>query len=275
MNHTPRQPTLYISHGGGPCFWMSFPAPIGAHGFDKLRHYLTGILGSLPARPKAILVVSAHWEAPLPTVSTNAAPAMLYDYYGFPEHTYHLTYPASGSPEIAERVKSLLEKAGIPAATDGDRGFDHGVFVPLLIINPEANIPVITLSLQKDLDPAQHIAIGTALAPLRDEGVLIIGSGNSYHNLRDFFDGKEQPASRFDNWLNETAQHPDAAARNAKLIEWASAPDARACHPREEHLLPLMVVAGAGGQDKGYNAFRDAIGGKAISCFTFGHASWP
>ena len=269
----PRQPTLYISHGGGPCFWMGFPAPIGEHGFDKLKDYLTGILGTLPARPKAILVISAHWEAPVPTVGTTPAPSMLFDYYGFPEHTYRLSYPAPGAPEIALRAKSLLEKAGIPTATDATRGFDHGVFVPFLILDPEAQIPVAQLSLQKDLDPAHHIAIGAALAPLRDEGVLIIGSGNSYHNLRDFFDGKEQTAARFDAWLNEAATHPDPATRNAKLIDWAQAPDARACHPREEHLLPLMVVAGAGSQDIGKNTFRDSIGGKTISCFTFGLSS--
>jgi aromatic ring-opening dioxygenase catalytic subunit (LigB family) len=265
-----RQPSLYISHGGGPCFWMEFPEPFGAHAFDKLRSYLAGVLPSLPERPKAILVISAHWEEKVPTVGAAAAPAMIYDYYGFPEHTYQLKYPAPGSPEIAARVRALLEQAGIASALDASRGFDHGVFVPFLIIDPEAKIPIVTLSLQHNLDPAQHIAIGAALASLRDEGVLIVGSGNSYHDLRHFFDGDPREAAAFDAWLQQAATEPDASVRNAKLTNWAKAPSARASHPREEHLLPLMVAAGAGGSDQGRCVFTDAIGGKTISCFAFG-----
>ena len=165
-----RQPAIFVPHGGGPCFWMDWPPPFGPHGWDSLRDYLAGLVKSLPERPKAFLVVTAHWEADKPTVSVNPKPGMLYDYYGFPEHTYKLSYPAPGAPELAAKVKALIEKAGLPVATDGARGFDHGVFVPFLIVDPKAEIPVVMLSLRKDLDPAFHIKLGKALEPLRDRG---------------------------------------------------------------------------------------------------------
>ncbi len=269
MSPAVRQPTLYITHGGGPCFWMTFPPPLGPHAFDRLRAYFEGLLAGLPARPRAILMASAHWEAAVPTVSTAAAPPMLYDYYGFPRHTYELKYPAPGSPALAAQVTALLRDAGIASATDDSRGFDHGVFVPMLIVDPEARIPVVMLSLQQDLDPARHLAIGQALAPLRDEGVLIVGSGSSFHNLRTYFHGDGRNAQAFDNWLNETAT-ADPARRRARLIEWTRAPGARACHPREEHLIPLMVAAGAAGDDAGRRTYQDVIGGNAFSGFAFG-----
>jgi aromatic ring-opening dioxygenase catalytic subunit (LigB family) len=265
-----RLPSLYITHGGGPCFWMEFGPPFGPHAFEKLRRYLAGLIDSLATRPKAILVASAHWEESRPTVSTAAKPGMLFDYYGFPPHTYQLSYPAPGSPELAARVHTLLKDARIDSSTDDQRGFDHGVFVPQLIIDPKAELPVVMLSLRDDLDPAAHLAIGKALAPLRDEGVLIIGSGSSYHNLRDFFSGDGRASIAFDNWLGETATQADATKRNARLIGWTKAPNARACHPREEHLIPLMVAAGAAEQDIGRRSFSDRIGGQAVSCFSFG-----
>lgn len=265
-----RLPSLYITHGGGPCFWMEFGPPFGPHAFDRLRAYLAGLIAGLPERPKAILVVSGHWEEDRPTVSTNPKPGMLFDYYGFPEHTYHLSYPAPGAPDLAERVRGLLQAARIDCGTDGTRGFDHGVFVPQLIIDPEAEIPVLMLSMRRDLDPAAHIAMGRALEPLRDEGVLIIGSGSSYHNLRHFIGGGGDAASlAFDDWLNETVS-ADPDARNAGLTAWSKAPGGRACHPREDHLIPLMVAAGAAGSDRGHRSFRDLLGGKAVSCFSFG-----
>jgi aromatic ring-opening dioxygenase catalytic subunit (LigB family) len=195
---------------------------------------------------------------------------MLFDYYGFPPETYKLSYPAPGSPALAARARNLLSAAKIESSTDDKRGFDHGVFVPQLIIDPKAEIPVVMLSLRNDLDPAGHIAIGKALAPLRDEGVLIIGSGSSYHNLRQFFSGDGRASIPFDDWLAETAMQPDAAQRNARLVAWEKAPNARACHPREEHLIPLMVAAGAAEGDVGRQSFRDRIGGQAVSCFSFG-----
>jgi aromatic ring-opening dioxygenase catalytic subunit (LigB family) len=194
---------------------------------------------------------------------------MLFDYYGFPEHTYKLSYPAPGAPAIAAEVKRLIEGAGLPVRSDGERGFDHGVFVPFLIIDPKAEIPVVMLSLRRDLDPKFHLALGKALAPLRDEGVVIVGSGMSYHDLRHFQDGDGAASASFDAWLDATAKAPPPE-REARLAAWDQAPAARACHPREEHLLPLMVVAGAAGDSAGQHSFSDTIGGKAISGFRFG-----
>jgi aromatic ring-opening dioxygenase catalytic subunit (LigB family) len=265
-----RQPALYLTHGGGPCFWIDLPERIGPHGYDRLRAYLAGLIGSLSQRPRAILMVSAHWEEQLPTVSTAAAPTMLYDYYGFPPHTYELEYPAPGSAELAREAQGLLQAAGIATTTDAQRGFDHGVFVPMLIIDPQASIPVTMLSLQKDLDPAYHLTMGVALEPLRAKGVLIIGSGSSFHNLRALADSDERPSMEFDAWLNETVTGVDPTTRSERLTRWRSAPSALACHPRAEHLIPLMVAAGAAGSDAGRRSFRDVIGGKAYSCFSFG-----
>ena len=266
---TARQPAIFIPHGGGPCFWMESPPPFGPHAWDRLRDHLAGLVASLPERPKAFLVVTAHWEAPQPTVSINPKPGMLFDYYGFPDHTYRLNYPAPGAPDVAAEAKRLIEAAGLPVGTDATRGFDHGVFVPFLIVDPKAEIPVAMLSLRKDLDAAFHIRLGKALAPLRDQGVVIVGSGMSYHDLRSFFDGGEGPSADFDAWLDETASAP-APEREARLAAWDKAPGGRASHPREEHLIPLMVVAGTAGDSLGRHDFRDVIGGKVISGFRFG-----
>ncbi len=270
LEAAPRLPTLFISHGGGPCFWMSFPPPFGPHAWDGLAAYLRGVLPSLPTRPRAILVVSAHWEAARPTVTTAPRPPMLFDYYGFPAHTYELDYPAPGSPELAARVRALLADAGIASDEDATRGFDHGVFVPMLMIDPDAGIPVVALSLRDDLDPAAHLRIGRALAPLRDEGVLIVGSGNSFHNMRTFGDGAGEAAAEFDSWLNDAVTQSDADIRDRRLANWASAPRARACHPREDHLIPLMVASGAAPDAVGRRVFGERIAGKPISGFAFG-----
>jgi len=267
---TIRQPSIFIPHGGGPCFWMTFPPPFGPHAWDGLRAYLAGLAAGLPERPKAFVVVSAHWEEPQPTVNSAAAPGMLYDYYGFPPHTYQLDYPAPGAPALAAEVKRLIAAAGLAAGENAERGFDHGVFVPFLIIDPGAQIPVVTLSLQRDLDPALHIAVGKALAPLRDQGIAIVGSGMSFHNLRGFGDGDGRASQKFDAWLDETLTRADPADRETRLIDWSAAPAARACHPREEHLLPLMVAVGAANGEAGAHSFREAIGGKLISAFRFG-----
>lgn len=247
---------------------MSFPEPLGPHAFDKLGAYFEGLLADLPERPKAILMVSAHWEEDKTTVSTAIDPPMLFDYYGFPPHTYQLSYPAAGSPELAGQVRTLLEQAGIACGSDDQRGFDHGVFVPMLKIDPQAALPLVMLSLRHDLDPAHHLAVGEALAPLRDQGVLIVGSGSSFHNLRSYFNGEREAAEQFDNWLSGTVENP--ANREERLIAWESAPAARACHPREEHLLPLMVAAGAARSEPGRRVFHDLIGGKAMSGYSFG-----
>ncbi|MEO7755374.1 MAG: class III extradiol ring-cleavage dioxygenase, partial [Dokdonella sp.] len=215
-----RLPALYIPHGGGPCFFMDPPAN-APHLWDGMAAYLRGIDAAVGERPKAILVISAHWEAADPVVNSGAAPDMLFDYYGFPEHTYRLDYPAAGSPVLAARVRFLLGSAGIASGEDATRGYDHGVFVPFLLMYPDADIPVVQLSLKAGLDPSVHLAIGRALTPLRDEGVLIVGSGMSNHNLSEFFATNEQTvraSEQFDGALTQAVEHADPAARDAHLI---------------------------------------------------------
>jgi aromatic ring-opening dioxygenase catalytic subunit (LigB family) len=242
--------------------------------WDRMAAYLRGIDASLGDRPQAILVVSGHWEAPRPTVNPAEHPSLLYDYSGFPEHTYRLTYPVAGSPALAARVRELLFAAGLQSAEDSTRGLDHGVFIPFKVMYPDADVPLVQLSLDRNRDAATHFAIGRGLAPLRDEGVLIVGSGMSYHNLRDLFVDRlesNRPSEDFDRWLNDTVTEPDPDARAARLIEWRDAPGARASHPTPEHLLPLMVAAGAGASDIGTRTYNDRLMGKAVSGFQFGH----
>lgn len=266
-----RQPVIFIPHGGGPWPWV----PSLASGMQSLREYLVGLASDLPEAPKAILVVSAHWEAPKPTLMTSAQPPMLYDYSGFPPETYEVQWPASGAPELAGRVESLLAAAGLPCSNDARRGFDHGTFVPLALSFPRADVPTLQLSLLEDLDPAQHLALGRALASLRDEGVLIVGSGMSYHNLGAFRrlsagDSAALAESRaFDEWLAESVLEP-AEERAKRLTQWAEAPAARACHPREEHLLPLHVCAGAALEDSASIPYRAALFGARVSAVQFG-----
>lgn len=266
---TERLPTLYLPHGGGPCFFMDWTMG-PADTWDRMAAWLRGIESTLPVKLKALLVVSAHWEERVPTVLTNRAPPLLFDYSGFPKHTYELTWPAPGDPTLAARVRTLLGDAGIESAEDAHRGFDHGVFVPLKVALPHAHLPTVQLSLQHRLDPGFHLELGRALAPLRDEGVLIVGSGMSYHNMRGFMQPNSKQISRaFDAWLGETAALDDGE-RSERLTHWTHAPNARACHPREEHLLPLMVVAGAGASDRGVAVFRDEVMGVAVSAIQFG-----
>jgi aromatic ring-opening dioxygenase catalytic subunit (LigB family) len=241
--------------------------------WNQLAAYLKGIDGSLGRRPKAVLVISGHWEMPRPTVNTAQNHTLLFDYYGFPEHTYRLTYPAHGSPETVARIEECLSRAGYRAGEDESRGLDHGVFVPFKLIYPDADVPMIQLSLLASLDAAAHIKLGRALAPLRDDGVLIVGSGMSFHNLRAMYAQSpeiDDAVTRFDDWLTEAATDPDPERRDAKLAQWESAPAARFCHPREEHLLPLHVAAGAASADVGRHAFGGKIIGKALSGYQFG-----
>ncbi|HKJ73841.1 MAG TPA: class III extradiol ring-cleavage dioxygenase [Alphaproteobacteria bacterium] len=267
-----RMPTLFIDHGGGPCFFME-PRIGPKDMWDRLAAHLRGLAATLASPPKAIVVVSGHWEEAIPTVQASEHPPLLFDYYGFPEHTYRLTYPAPGSPEVARRIRDLLGEAGFTTGKNTERGFDHGVFVPFLLAFPDADIPVVQLSLQHELDPAVHLAIGKAITPLRDEGVLIVGSGMSFHNNRGLFADDPRIAAAsvaFDNWLSESVTLPDAGQRNQRLMAWDTAPFARFCHPREEHLLPLMVAAGAAGEDAASRDYSDQIMGKALSGFRFG-----
>jgi aromatic ring-opening dioxygenase catalytic subunit (LigB family) len=267
-----RLPSLYIPHGGGPCFFMP-PPPGRPDPWQPMGDFLRGLAAEIGQLPRAVLVISGHWEEKVPTVTTGAAPALIYDYYGFPPHTYELRYPAPGEPALAEAIRVRLGQSGIAAGADVARGFDHGVFIPFLLIYPEADIPVVQLSLDASLDPAAHLAIGRALEPLRDEGVLIVGSGLSFHNLRAFFGGDRRVAAEaaaFDAWLTDAVTAPDPARRDAELTRWAMAPGARASHPREEHLLPLMVAAGAAGADPGQRNFHDLLFGTPVSSYRFG-----
>jgi aromatic ring-opening dioxygenase catalytic subunit (LigB family) len=268
-----RLPTLYIPHGGGPCFFIETPPGFPRDMWDGMAAYLRGIGPSLAVRPTAVLVISGHWEAERPTVNTGERPALLFDYYGFPEHTYRLTYPAPGSPLVARRVREVLAAAEIASDEEPERGLDHGVFIPFKLIYPDADIPMVQLSLNRSLDAATHLKIGRALMPLRDEGVLIVGSGMSYHNLRDLYSGDPRAlrsAAEFDAWLGDAVTETDCAARERKLAAWHQAPGARAAHPRPEHLIPLMVAAGAAGEDTGRRSYNQPLLGKPISGFQFG-----
>ena len=256
-------PSVYLPHGGGPAFFMD-----GGMGdmFRPMGDFLASVPALLPATPSAILVVTAHWEAKLPTLTGGRNPALIYDYYGFPKETYEITYPAPGAPALADKVAGLLRQAHIDAAVDPEYGWDHGVFIPLKVMYPGADIPVVALSLQAGLDPDQHTAIGVALRPLRDEGVLIMGSGMSYHNLRQM--GNGAAAAEFDGWLDQ-ALGGDASHRRTQLARWPAAPSGRLSHPREEHLLPLMVASGAGSDTPGKKLWRGAIGPTAVSAWAF------
>jgi aromatic ring-opening dioxygenase catalytic subunit (LigB family) len=225
---------------------------------------------TLPAMPKAILSVTGHWEAPEFTVGASPQPPMVYDYSGFPEHTYHITYPAPGSPAIAERVRQLLSGAGIRCETDATRGFDHGTFVPLYMMYPQADIPVVQLSIKHSMDPREHLHAGAALQPLRDEGVLVVGSGLSYHNMRGFGGGGGPASIAFEQWLTSAVSEPNIATRTSRLLAWEQAPAARLSHPREDHLIPLMVAAGAAGADLGRRDFLDNAMGVVMASYRFG-----
>lgn len=263
-----RQPVIFLPHGGGPCFFMDWSwGP--ADTWHATGEFLASLAGTLPEPPHAILAVTAHWEATGFEASGAARPDLIYDYSGFPEHTYQLTWPAPGEPVLASRAVNLLAAAGLPSRVHPTRGFDHGVFVPLKVAFPRAEIPTVALSLDRRLDPAAHLAAGRALAPLRDEGVLIVASGMSFHNLHAYFRPETLLASRvFDQWLTETAGLP-GPERAARLTAWRQAPYGEFSHPREEHLIPLMVAAGAAGDAMGRRVFHDEPMGAALSAYRF------
>lgn len=268
MSSSLRMPVVFVPHGGGP--WPFVDLGLGAKDeLDALATYLRSLNGALPAPPKALLVVSAHWEEPVATVTTSERPPLLFDYYGFPPAAYQITWPAPGDRALAARVQALLGDAGIQTGTDDARGFDHGTFVPLKVAYPAADVPTVQLSLLQGLDPEAHIAIGRALAPLRDEGVFIVGSGMSFHNMSGFGGQGRPAADAFDAWLRDTVVLEEGQ-RSRRLAQWASAPAARQAHPREEHLLPLMVIAGAAGADRGRVAFNGSVMGVRISGVQFG-----
>lgn len=266
----PALPAYFLSHGGGPWPWMM---EARGHLYRVLAASLQDMARELGDAPKAILVVTAHWEEPVFTFSTASHPGMIYDYYGFPPETYQITYRAPGLPELGERAAQMLETGGMASATDPARGFDHGTFSLLQALYPEARLPVVQMSIRQDFDPAAHIEAGRLLAPLRREGVLIIGSGLSYHNLRMMGSpAAHAPSHAFDQWLQDSVVGHSAEERIERLLRWADAPAARLVHPREDHLMPLHVATGSAGDDEGQLTYHedDFFGGLAASSFRFG-----
>lgn len=243
QNNVPHKAQIvYFSHGGGPLPILGDPS------HKAMVDFMTGLSARL-TKPEAILVISAHWEESAATLMSAPAPAMLYDYYGFPEEAYKINYPAPGNPALANKIAALLAENNIPVRLDPRRGFDHGLFIPLQLMYPQSDIPALQLSLLHGLDPAQHIALGQALRPLLPENILVIGSGFSFHNMRAFsWQGLNTPDpanEAFQNWLIEVCAGPmPQPEREQRLLEWEKAPSARYCHPREEHLLPLHVCLG-------------------------------
>lgn len=237
---------LFVSHGGGP-----LPL-LGDAGHQEMVQCLEKLAGTLP-RPDAILVISAHWEAAVPTITAAPHPPLFYDYYGFPPEAYQIQYPCPGAPVLAEQLQRCLENAGMKAQLDAQRGFDHGVFVPLALMYPQADIPCVQLSLVNNLDAGTHLAMGEALRGLETDNLLVLGSGFTFHNMRAFFADDPQIDERnrdFQAWLAETCSSLDMEeqARRARLLHWEQAPQASFCHPRAEHLLPLHVCYGLAGR---------------------------
>jgi len=249
-----RYPTLFVNHGGGPL-------PLMGRDPDLVLRMKEAVSKWLPKeKPKSIVMISAHWESDPIKITSHPNPPMLYDYYGFPPETYEYQYPAPGNPSLAVQIQKLLQDQGLPAQLDAKRGFDHGVFVPLMVMYPDADIPVVSVSLHSSLDAQTNWNLGRALAPLRDEGVLILGSGYTFHNMNAFFNpspATKRASTEFNRWLMDTlvTKSSDTSNNNDVLkhaiSHWHQAPGARECHPREEHLLPLFVTAAAGSDDQG------------------------
>jgi aromatic ring-opening dioxygenase catalytic subunit (LigB family) len=238
----------------------------------KLEASLVDIPRQMGGKPQAVLVLTGHWEAPTFKVSSSARPTMIYDYSGFPAHTYEVVYPALGSPQLAQRVAELAGAAGIDMMQDPERGFDHGTFTPLAIMFPDADVSVVQVSLKLGYDPGEHWALGQALAPLRDEGVLVLGSGLSYHNLRQFGPEAVGASGTFDTWLQHTLVDSTVGDRQALLMHWDQTPAARQAHPREDHLVPLMVALGAAPDEPAVRVYHDTalFGGVTASSWRFG-----
>jgi 4,5-DOPA dioxygenase extradiol len=259
---TQRLPSLFVSHGAPTLTLEDVPA----------RAFLQGLANKLP-RPGAILVASAHWETRAPAVSSATAPATIHDFSGFPEELYRIRYPAPGAPALAQDAATLLADAGIATSLDPEQGLDHGAWVPLGLIYPGADIPVAQIAIQPQLGPAHHVAMGRALAPLRDKGVLIVGSGGAVHNLRTIAYGRngEPPAwaKEFDDWLAARLEAGDEAS----LVDYRHlAPHAAQAHPRDEHLIPVFAAYGAGGPGAKATRLHGSFthGSLSMAAYSFG-----
>lgn len=265
MSSIKKASILYIPHGGGPMPLLS------EEGYEQMNPFLREFSSTI-SQPEAIVVVSAHWEEPVVSITAHKNPPMLYDYSGFPSESYQFKYPAPGRPRLASRIQAMLAIAGIEAAMDYERGFDHGLFIPLMLMYPAAKIPCIQISLSSSLDAAFHIALGRALAPLKKENLLILGSGFSFHNMTAMMskqdDAVDEKNRQFEEWLEQTCCDPDLelSEREQRLIEWDRAPHARYCHPREEHLLPLQVCFGMA-RTSATKVFQDVVGGFITSAY--------
>jgi len=260
-------PTYFISHGGGPWPWI----PPMREFFAPLESALKQMIVDHGETPRAILMVSAHWESEDVAIMGASNPEMIYDYSGFPPHTYEITYPAPGAPDVASKTLKLLQEAGIPAHIDPSRGFDHGLYAPMEVMYPKADMPIFQVSMLKSYDPAEHIALGRALRPLRDEGVMIIGSGLSFHNIPLPRGAGRVPSAKFDAWLFETMMASPVERRRA-MLAWESAPYARVCHEYEDHLLPIFVALGAAENEKAERIFNytNPMSGITVSNYKFG-----
>ncbi|WP_417447014.1 DODA-type extradiol aromatic ring-opening family dioxygenase [Kangiella sp.] len=258
----------FLSHGGGPLPLLGDPA------HQEMVDALQLLAKDIP-KPDAILVFSAHWEESEVSIIGNSKASLYYDYYGFPDESYHIQYPVKNDSKLANKVHSLLESKGIASHFENSRGLDHGVFVPLKIMYPEADIPCIQVSLLASLDPEEHIKLGRALRSLLSSNVLIIGSGFSFHNLKAFFGASDQQSrllnESFDEWLTETCMSASLHEfeRAERLMEWQNAPGALYCHPREEHLIPLHICYGLA-QKPANKRLSFNVMGKQASCFVWG-----
>lgn len=256
---------LFVSHGGGPR--PLFEDTEHQELIDALRDYASEL-----ERPDAILVLSAHWESDVLKVTASAQPNLYFDYYNFPAEAYEIEYPCPGAPELAAKIQSALTAQGFKTELETERGLDHGVFVPVKLLYPEADIPVLQLSMHSSLDAEQHLAIGEALRHLDIERLLIIGSGFTFHNMRAFYAPQtreiQQANVDFEDWLEQHLSGPELTyeAIRASLINWEQAPFARFCQPREDHLIPLHMCAGIAG--RAADAYkRIEVFHKQCSCF--------
>lgn len=255
---------IYFSHGGGPLPILNDPSHY------KMIEFMKNLPHKIP-RPNSIVVISAHWEEDIVTIQSASKANIMYDYFGFPEAAYNIKYPCKVDVELSLRIAKLLKKDGIEYRLDDKRAYDHGSYIPLTLMYPKADIPVLQISLNHNLDPLTHINIGKALRPLLSENILIIGSGFSFHNMRAFdFSGRNSEDSINnifqDRLIEICCKEKDEQKKLEHFINWERIPGARYCHPREEHLLPLFVCAGLS-IGLGTKVFDDYILGKRATAF--------